>query len=550
MSLASLFLARLYNLSPAQSGVRRHRGIRVAMADGATLATEVFEPRAKGPHPTLLMREPYGLSGFSRIAELFAERGYIFVLQACRGTDRSDGEFDPLTHERDDGLATLAWIKAQPWFDGRLGTTGPSYLGYAQWAISDSLPPGAAMATKVTSAEFRSVVFPGGGFALGLWLSWLQTVEGLRGDVLGTARRMMSGGIERATLRATMTLPLSNADQRAIGHKVPFWNKWLDNAVDNEGFWAPLDHTVRISAATPPNSFTSGWYDFMLDQLIRDYQSMRAAGHTPHLTIGPWFHVSSDLQRESVRQTFEWMDHYLLGTRPLRLKPVLLHVSGREHWYSFDSFPPPRRELALWYLHPDSVLSQRPVRTTPPDTYRYNPADPTPAIGGAMFAFSGAGPVDQAELEARKDVLSYTSVPLLEEVTLVGQPTAIVFMRADLETADLFVRLCDVAPSGQSINITDGYQRLTAKTDRDADGVWQVRLRLHHTGHSFKVGHRLRVLIASGAHPRFARNTGTSEALGDATTLKPARIEIFHDPNRPSAVHLPMVDLPTESAIT
>ncbi len=129
MSLASRFLAYLYKLPPRQCRARRTAGIRIPMADGVELATLLYEPVNPGPHPTLLMREHYGLSGFSTVAEAYAERGYNVVLQACRGTDRSGGTFEPFIHEREDGLATLAWIKKQAWYDGRLGTSGPGFPG-------------------------------------------------------------------------------------------------------------------------------------------------------------------------------------------------------------------------------------------------------------------------------------------------------------------------------------------------------------------------------------------------------------------------------------
>ena len=188
MSVGSLVLARVYSLPQRLCGATRQRDIALPMDDGVTLMTDVYSPRAPGPHPTILMRLPYGRNGFGTVAECYAERGFHVVLQACRGTEKSGGDFDPLVNERADGLATLEWIKAQPWYDGRLGLSGPSYLGYAQWAICDALPEVAAMATKVTSAEFQSVVFPSGAFHLGLWLSWLQVIEGLRGNPLQDER--------------------------------------------------------------------------------------------------------------------------------------------------------------------------------------------------------------------------------------------------------------------------------------------------------------------------------------------------------------------------
>ena len=544
MSLSSRFVADLYSLPKRQCGVIRTRSIPVPMRDGVTLVTDHFAPKLKGNHPTLLLREPYGLSGFATIGEVYAERGYHVVLQACRGTDKSGGVFDPLSHEREDGLATLDWIKQQPWFDGRLGTSGPSYLGYTQWAICDALPKHSAMATKVTSAEFKSIVFPGGAFAVGLWLSWLQTVDGLRGNPLRTAQRMFTGGIERMTLAASMRLPLRDADRRVTGKEVPFWRKWMDEAVGNDVFWEPLDHTHRIGARTPPNSFTSGWYDFMLDQLLRDYATLVDVGHTPHLTIGPWFHVSSDLQKESVIQTLSWMDAKLLGdTSSLRDKPVRLHISGLNEWREFDAYPPGQPDSQIWHLHPDKVLSLRPVRASQPDVYHYDPANPTPAVGGAMFAFKGAGPVDNARLEKRDDVLTYTSEPLFNPVTVIGNVRVTLYARSTLTNTDFFVRLCDVDEKGVSINICDGIVRKTSSDPAMPDDIWKLSIKLHATAHCFKRHHRLRVLVASGAHPRFARNTGTDEPLGDATRLVAADIEIFHDPRHPSMLQLPVYEI-------
>lgn len=544
MSIASRFLAQVYRLPKRKSGVVRHRGLMLAMRDGVELETDHYAPKLEGAFPTILMRVPYGLSGFGTVAEVYAERGFHVVLQSCRGTGRSGGEFDPLIHERSDGLDTLAWIKAQPWFDGRMGTSGPSYLGYAQWAICDALPKTSAMATKVTSAEFRSVVFPNGGFHLGLWLSWLQTVYGIRGNAALFFQRMVSGDVERRTLSVSMKLPLLDADKRATGRHVPFWQRWLRDAVGNDRFWEAIDHTHRLGPRTPPNHFISGWYDFMVDQLLRDYATLVDAGQRPYLTVGPWTHVASELQGESIRETLTWMRAHLLGDRTgLREKPVRIHVSGLEEWREFDAYPPGVPDAQIWHIHPDRVLSQRPVRASTPDTYTYDPRKPTPSIGGAMFAFKGAGKVDNAPLERRSDVLVYTSEPLVAPVTIIGNVRVTLYARASLPTADFFVRLCDVDENGGSTNICDGLIRIPSSAPAVVDDIWKLNFKLHATAHSFLREHRLRLVIASGAHPRFARNTGTDEPLGEARTLLPADIEIFHDPAHPTAIHLPVHEI-------
>jgi putative CocE/NonD family hydrolase len=544
MSIGSYFLSRAARLPRRLCAARRTRNIRIPMRDGIHLETELYVPRIEGKYPTLLVRVPYGLTAFSTAGEAYAERGYNVVMQACRGTAHSEGVFDPLSNERNDGLDTLNWIKSQPWYDGRLGTSGPSYLGYAQWAICDALPKQSAMGIRVSSAEFRSVVFPGGAFHLGLWLGWIQVMEGLRRHPWRMARRIARGGVERRTLAASMTLPLIDADRRATGFDVPFWKHWLSNSIGSDSFWEPLDHTHRLGPRTPPTSFISGWYDFMIDQLLRDYETLAEAGGKPQLTVGPWFHVSSEVQIEGLRDSLAWMNAHLKGDRSgLRDKPVRLYIGGRREWRDFDAYPPGAPDIQLWHLHPGKVLSQRPVKASPPDRYSYDPNDPTPNIGGALFAFSGMGLLDQASLEARNDVLVFTSEPLFSDVTIIGNPGATIYARASLPTADIFVKLCDVDEAGISINVCDGILRRTSADPIGPDGVWKLNIKLHATAHCFRRDHRIRVIVASGAHPRYARNTGTDEPFGTTTKLVAADIELFHDHDRPSAVHLPVYEV-------
>ncbi|HEY4202943.1 MAG TPA: CocE/NonD family hydrolase [Devosiaceae bacterium] len=543
MTLTSRILGRLHRLPPRRYRARVTRNIPVAMRDGVTLATDHFAPDDPGPHPTVVMRLPYGKRGFVGVGILYAERGFHVVLQACRGTDRSGGHFDPLIHERADGLDTLAWIKAQPWFDGRLGTNGPSYLGYTQWAICDALPEISAMSTKITSAEFRSVVFPGGAVHLGLWLSWLQILESLRRSRFFTFRHMVSGDIDRRTLAASMTLPLLEADVAAVGREVPFWRHWFNDAVDDGPFWHAMDHRHRIGADTPPNFFMSGWYDFMIDQLLRDYRALIDLGHKPHLTVGPWFHTSNMLQALSLKETLIWMRTHLLGDATgLRSKPVRLHISGDNHWRDFDAYPPGAPALRTLFPGLNHTLATEPPIASEPDSYTYDPADPTPNIGGAMFAFVGAGPKNNAGRENRLDVLSYTSEVLDKPLTIIGNCGLRLYAKASVPHADFFVRLCDVSRRGVSTNICDGLIRVTPDTPVTADG-WQLDISLHATAHTFRPGHRLRLQISSGAHPRFARNLGTPDPIGSATRMVTNQIVIFHDAQRPTALTLPTYDI-------
>ncbi|VAW23041.1 X-Pro dipeptidyl-peptidase-like [hydrothermal vent metagenome] len=547
MSIASHMMALMYHLPPVKYSVDIKRDVSVIADDGVALKTDIYTPRAKGNHPTIMMRTPYGRLGFGIVAEAYSERGFITVLQACRGTDGSGGDFDPLINERTDGLAMLKWIKQQNWFDGRLGLSGPSYLGYVQWAICDELPANSALSAKVTSSDFESVVFPGGAFHLQLWLSWMQTIYGLEKELFGMTLRIVTGDIERRTNAIANSLPLAEADVAAVGEVVPFWRNWLDHAINNPQFWEKRDHKHRLDENTPPNCFVSGWYDIMVDQHIADYLRLVKAGNTPHLTIGPWFHTDNEMQGECLRQTISWMRAHLMEERDvLRKKPVRLFVSGINQWRDYQSYPVAITENRPLYLVANGALVPK-FAAAPDcasDTFTYDPYDPTPNVGGAIFAFIGAGAKDNRELEARPDVLTYTSSPLANDLTIIGNARVRLYVRSSNSYTDFFARLCDVDKKGVSINVSDAIIRLIpGRFKPDATGIIALDIKLHATAHSFLKGHSIRLQVSSGAHPRFARNLGTNEPIGSATTMVKANQEVFFNPDHQSALILPIVEI-------
>ena len=176
----------------------------------------------------------------------------------------------------------------------------------------------------------------------------------------------------------------------------------------------------------------------------------------------------------------------------------------------------------------------------------YDPADPTPSKGGPLLQPPGKQ-VDNAAIELRPDVLTFTTDPLAADLDLVGPVRARIFVRTGRQHADVFVRVCDVDGNGVSRNVVDGIRRLSPQTVPAADveigddGVLAVDVELYPTAYRVRAGHRIRVQVSGGSFPRYARNFGTGEPFGAATRALRCRFEIYHDSRHPAHVTLPVL---------
>ncbi|MFH1016188.1 MAG: CocE/NonD family hydrolase [Chloroflexota bacterium] len=161
-------------------------------------------------------------------------------------------------------------------------------------------------------------------------------------------------------------------------------------------------------------------------------------------------------------------------------------------------------------------------------------------MGGAS---TGRPVEDNRSLESRPDVLTYTSDMLGSNIELIGPVSAELFIKSNLEHTDFFVRICDVDLAGKSLNVCDGLQRLfPGRPYPHPDGTIKVVVNLSPTAYRFKKGHRIRIQVSSGAFPRWNRNLGTGEPLATGTAMKVAHQEVYHDPQHPSVVILPVVE--------
>jgi putative CocE/NonD family hydrolase len=541
MSISSRLIGRLFGLPSAEThDIVMERDVGVTMPDGVVLLADHYYPR-KGRPPTILIRSPYGRRNIFGLmfGRPFAERGFQVFIQSCRGTFGSGGTLEPFHQERGDGLATVGWMKAQDWFNGELVTFGASYLGFTQWAIASEVGPILkAMSTWVTSAEFRSVTYPGESLWFESSLGWTSQVTTQEGSALGVLRGLLAG--DRRLRPAFHHLPLIEVDEMVLGRPVGFWRDWLEHNEPGDEWWTPCDFSGTVSQVTVPDHMGGGWYDLFLRQTIRDYLALVRAGRQPYLTIGPWAHTDLQYMGVSLKEALAWFRAHLLGDRSgLRVMPVRVFVMGANEWRDLPEWPPANSRSQRWHLHPAGVLGPETPPESEPDRYRYDPADPTPGVGGA--AMSNAGPRDQRALESRPDVLVYTSAVLDRDLEVIGPVQGDLFVRSSLEYTDFFARLCDVDPSGKSINICDALVRLgPGRPLRQSDGTLRVAIDLWPTAYRFKRGHRIRLQVSSGAHPRWARNPGSGEPLARATTLHAADQTVLHDPAHPSAIVLPV----------
>lgn len=260
------------------------------------------------------------------------------------------------------------------------------------------------------------------------------------------------------------------------------------------------------------------------------------------MTIGPWTHTSPGGMGASIREALAWFDSHD-GGAPGGNPGVRLFVMGSGRWVELPDWPPPAT-AQRWHLQADGGLATAAPVDSAPDRYRFDPSDPTPGIGGPSLDARNAGRKDQARREDRRDVLTYTGAPMERDMTVAGPLTADLWLRSSLAHTDVSVRLCVVSAKGRSDNLSDGYVRLRPEdVTAGADGTFHVRISMWPTAVTFRPGERVRLQVASGAHPLFARNLGTGEPIGQGRATSSADQEVFHDPGHPSAIELPVSPL-------
>ena len=572
--------------------VKFEANIPLMLRDGTITYVDVFRPDSADKFPALLARTPYDKSLHGRWSYLDSVRaavnGYAVVIQDIRGRYASDGEFYTFVNEIDDGYDSVEWVAGQPWCTGKVGMHGVSYVGATQWLAAKSRPPSlAAIAPGLTASDYHEGwTWRGGAFELGFNLSWATgNLASANWDNL--SRRLLLPPEQKDRLidsKDDLTAGFNHLPMQDLPHLkglAPYYYDWLAHP-EYDGYWQRISIDESHSEITVPAFNYGGWYDIFLGGTIRNYVRMREMGATDvartgqRLVIGPWVHEgmptnvsgehnfgtrSSAAYLDLQGQILRFYDRWLKGedNGVAEEKPVRIFVMGENVWRLEDEWPLSRASEFKYYLRSrgkantlngDGWLSPESPADEPPDVYVYNPIDPVPTRGGGLCcdrAFVPPGAYDQRPVEARPDVLVYSTHAMDQDTEVTGPVTVTLYAASSAPDTDFTAKLVDVDPGGYARNLADGiirarYRRPRQPADPVQPGeVYEYTIDLWATSNLFKRGHQIRLEISSSNFPQYDRNTNTGEPVGSDVGFVSALQTIYHTSEYASHVTLPIV---------
>ena len=570
--------------SVAADSVIIEHDVPVKMRDGTILRADIFRPSSAGRFPILLTRTPYDKRHDLDFSLKGVARGYVVINQDVRGRYASDGDWYPFIHESDDGYDTIEWAAALPYSDGRIGMYGGSYVGATQMLAAIAHPPHlAGICPVVTASNYHDGwTYQGGAFEQWFNESW---TSGLAQDTLNrrvTQQTNALNGISKLPLTdyPLFPLPKSSSDSELLRSLAPYFLDWLAHP-SYDDYWKRIAIEEHYADIRVPSLTIAAWYDIFLGGSLRNYVGLKEhaadenarRGQRLLVTIGGHagssqrvgdvdFGPAAPFDEDAV--TLDWYDHLLknVANQFAGPKRVKIFVMGSDQWRDEDDWPLARAQETKYFLHSggkaneangDGVLSTTAPHSESPDKFTYDPSNPVPTIGGPLCcdpAHLQPGPRDQRAVEARQDVLVYSTPELAADLEVTGAVRVELFARSSAIDTDFTAKLVDVGPDGFARNVTEGivrgrYRDSQQTPDAMRPGeVYKFTIDLWSTSNVFGRGHRLRLEISSSNFPRFDRNANTGDDSAHATRFVSAMNTILHDKEHPSALILPIVPQP------
>lgn len=581
LTLFGLMLTATWLQAAESYQVTVERDVTAKMRDAVILRADIYRPKSEGQFPVLLERTPYNKSMDADFGFKVAARGYVVVIQDVRGRYTSDGDWYTFKNEANDGYDTVEWAAALPYSNGKVGMFGESYVGATQLLTAIAHPPHlAGICPMDTASNYHDGwTYQGGAFEQWFNESWTSI---LAQDTFRRAAVQNTNALEGVWKLPLAGYPLFNfPDASAVPASTaalaPYFLDWLAHP-SYDAYWKQISIEEHYSEITVPVLTVTAWYDIFLGGALRNYLGIKAHGGSEaarkgqHLFVMIGGHAGSGrkigdidfgpaaAEEEQGEITLRWYDFLLKGVQnEFAGKPVKLFVLGLNQWREEGDWPLSRAQSTRYFLHSSQganslhgagSLSTAPPRSESPDHYVYDPANPVPTVGGPLCCDEvhlPPGPRDQRGVEAREDVLVYTTREFAQDTEITGPVSLEFFAKSSAVDTDFTAKLVDVAPDGYAQNLTEGIVRARYRDSREKPGlmnpgqVYKFTIDLWATSNVFRKGHRLRLEVSSSNFPRFDRNLNTGEGPAFATKYVSATNTIYHDSEHPSAVVLPVV---------
>ena len=583
--------------------------VMMPMRDGIRLATDIYRPKTDEPVPVIFSRTPYNFNLYSegklnkrqiQRAMEAVKRGYAYVVQNERGRYFSEGEWDILGVPLTDGYDAFSWMADQEWCNGKIGTLGCSSTAEWQMAVAAlDHPSHAAMVPQGYGAGIGTVgdYYEQGNWYRGgaqqmLFTSWLYWVQN------GRIRPMFPKDATQEELirmsrffdlvpdppdvdwkEAFRHLPVKDIIENVDGPRGIYSEMIQRKPNDPAWFEGGLYHDT-MGFGVPSFWFTS-WYDVSISPNLALFNHVREnpeVGADQYLVIAPVLHCAYTRATENTivgersvgdarlnydELIYGWFDYWLKDDKskdPAQMPRVRYYTMGSNQWQTAETWPPQSAEMTTFYLDSEGqanslfgngvLTTQMPDAADQPDAFTYDPMNPVPSVGGNVCCTGGAidgGAFDQQELEARQDILVYTTPPLEEGVEISGFIETTLYVSSDAKDTDFTVKLIDVYPDGRAYNLDETIQRVRYREGYDKevfmeDGeVYKVDLTPMSTSNYFEKGHRIRIEVSSSNFPRFTRNLNTGGNNWGETEGVKARNQVHHSAAYPSQIRLPIV---------
>lgn len=581
--------------------------VMVPMRDGVSLAANIYRPKgATGRLPTILSKTPYNEVGdfarTNREALKAVGRGYAYVVQSERGRYFSEGTYEILGKPQTDGYDTLSWIAKQSWSNGKVGTLGCSSTAEWQLALAAlNHPAHAAMVPMAAGAGIGKVGrfqeqgnWYTGGVPRSLFFVWLYGVDnplraqlpaGIDPAIRSRIARYNDLAAKKPTVDWTRQITHLPVDQMLsdLGEPPATFERFIGRTPSDPAWRQGGLYHDDAGWGVPALWFNS-WYDVSIGPNLELFNHARTAGtdraasanqyvvvapnnHCAFASLKPDFtsgdRALGDPSFDSDGAVYGWFDRWLKGDEkafPASTPRVRYFTMGENAWKAGAQWPPAQARTVRMYLRSGGDANSlygngRLLRSAPPrgeaaDSYVYDPASPVQTIGGGDCCNGGlvtAGAFDQRPIEARRDVLVYTTEPLAESIEVSGFVDTVLKVSSDAKDTDFAVKLVDVAPDGTAYILTDTIFRARYRDGYDKPTpmrpgiVYTIKPTPMTTSNRFAKGHRIRVEVTSSNFPKFVRNLNTggkneSEAIGVV-----ARNTIHHDGDNASYIDLPVV---------